>query len=100
LSGCEGMVSLDRTYFDIAIAILKEEPRPMTAREIPELALTKSLIAAPGKTPEASMNAALYTHTKGAASVPIVREFEPGPTRARRGSVRWVYMPASSAGST
>ena len=50
------MVSLGRTYFDIAIGILKEERRPMTAREITELALTKFLITAPGKTPEASMS--------------------------------------------
>jgi hypothetical protein len=52
------MMSLGRTYFDIALAILKEERRPMTAREITELALTKFLITEPGKTPEASMSAA------------------------------------------
>ncbi len=35
------------------------------------------------------MAADLYVHVRDAKVPRIVREFTPGPSRARRGSVRW-----------
>jgi hypothetical protein len=61
----------------------------MSAREITELALQRGLLRSNGKTPEATMSAKLYTAPKDG---PIRRECEPGPARARRGSVRWTYV--------
>jgi hypothetical protein len=74
--------------------VLKTARRPLTAREIVERAVERGLLHPVGKTPEATMSAALYT---APASGPIRREFEPGPTRARRGTVRWTYIEADDA---
>jgi hypothetical protein len=77
------------TFREAAECVLKESNRPLTVHEIVERALRRDLISTTGKTPEATMSAALY----GApADGPIRREFEPGPARARRGSVRWLHI--------
>jgi hypothetical protein len=76
------------TYREAAVAVLREARRPLTAPEIVERALAKGLIETHGATPAASLASALYTAPPG---VPIRRVFRQGPTRAARGSVRWVY---------
>ena len=77
------------TFLEVAVAVLRTARKPLTSAEITEIALRRGLIKTHGKTPEASMSAALY----GAPSEsPIRREFTPGPTRAARGSVRWKYV--------
>ena len=63
----------------------------MTTREVVEKAIERGLIAPRGKTPEASMSAALYVHLKEHPDGRIQREFAPGPKRAVRSSVRWAY---------
>jgi hypothetical protein len=56
--------------------------------EITEIALRRGLVETRGKTPVATMRAALY----GAPSdAPIQRKSSPGRRRAKRGSVRWAY---------
>jgi hypothetical protein len=75
------------TFLAAAEAVLRSAKRPLTAREITEQALNRRLIATSGKTPEATMTAALYR----ARSPHIQRSFAPGPTRAVRNSVRWSY---------
>ena len=74
------------TYFDAAIAVLKTARRPMTTVEITAAALSKGFIYPSGKTPAATMSAALYVHARGARAA-IRRQFRPGPTRAARDSV-------------
>lgn len=62
----------------------------MTAKEITEIALARGLIDSHGKTPAVTMKARLYGLPPGA---PIEREYIAGDRRAKRGSVRWSYVP-------
>jgi restriction system protein len=82
------------TFLNAAEKILRQARKPLTAREITELALAKGLIQTAGKTPEATMSARLYVAAdKGS----IRRDFEQGGQgRARRGSVRWRYVGKST----
>ena len=61
----------------------------MTAREIIDEAVRRGLLRPAGKTPEATLTAQLYLHVRDAPAPRLTRLHEPGPTRARRGSVRW-----------
>ena len=79
------------TYVEAAIAVLKAARKPMTAAEITEAALRKGLIQPRGKTPEATMSSALYTHTRDDREAALRREYRQGPNRAVRDSVRWLY---------
>ena len=75
------------TYFEAALTVLRHAKRPLTAREIVAAAIKKGLIVPKGKTPEATMSAALYARAK---SDPFLVKLDiPGPSRAKRGSVRW-----------
>ena len=75
------------TYLQAALTVLRESQRPLTSREIVERAMAKGLILMSGKTPESTMSAVLYTQV--AKGAPLTKVYEPGETRARRGSVRW-----------
>jgi len=79
-------------YIDSARAVLHRTRRALTAREIVEAALSAGLLHPGGKTPEATMSAALYTHIREVPGSEIVRVHEPGVSRARRGSVRWTLQ--------
>ena len=77
------------TFLEAAEAVLRAAKRPLTAREITDIALQRGLLRTSGKTPEATMSATLY----GAPTDALIRrEFAPGQQRALRGSVRWVYV--------
>jgi len=76
------------TFLEAAIVILREADRPLTNHEITERALARGLIQTAGKTPEATMSAALYGASPDAG---LRRDFRPGRRRAARGSVRWTY---------
>jgi hypothetical protein len=78
------------TFLDAAQAVLKSSGRAMTAKEITSEALATSLISTKGRTPVASMNAALY---RAKSESGVRREFTPGPhQRAKRETVRWRYV--------
>jgi hypothetical protein len=79
------------TFLEAAEEVLRSAKRPLSAREITDIALAAGLITTHGKTPEATMTARLYT---APSDVPIRREFAPGRQRAVRGSVRWTYVPS------
>jgi len=67
----------------------------MTATEITEMALKRRLITSQGKTPVATMTAALYGLPVGSS---IEREYVAGEgRRAKRGSVRWSYTSGHAA---
>lgn len=78
-------------YLQAAEAVLRESDEPLTTREVTERALAKGLLHTSGKTPEASMSAALYREANSSSTGRIRRLAEPGKTRARRGTVRWVW---------
>ena len=72
---------------------LRRSRRPLTAREIVHAAVKAGLIVTRGRTPEATMSAALYV---GAKSDPLLFKHEvPGRLRAMRGSVRWSVRSSS-----
>jgi hypothetical protein len=75
------------TYFDAALQVLKSSRQPLSTREITERALSCGLIVTAGKTPHASMAAALYGRLN--TDPQLVKTNAPGSTRAQRGTVRW-----------
>jgi hypothetical protein len=83
------------TFLEAAEAVLRTSKRPLSAAEITDIALERGLLKPRGRTPAATMSAALYT---APADASLRRMSEPGTTRARRGSVRWTYE-SSGAGA-
>ena len=79
------------TYLDVALHVLATADRPLTTREILTEALEFGLLRPVGKTPAATLSAALYGYTRDHPDGPLVRLQTPGPARARRGSVRWAF---------
>jgi hypothetical protein len=75
------------TYLEAAITVLEDARRPLTTAEIAEHIARSGLITASGRTPKATLSAALY-RSVGKRSQ-LRREAEPGPRRAKRGTVRW-----------
>lgn len=82
---------LPMTFLAAAETVLKSARRPLTTREVTELALRRGLIAPAGKTPEATMRAVLYTVVRDQPQGTIRRAHRPGSVRAARASVRWVW---------
>jgi HB1, ASXL, restriction endonuclease HTH domain len=70
------------TFLAAAEAVLKSAGRPLTTREVTEMALERGLIASTGKTPEQTMSAALYTAVRDKPGGTIRRLYRPGATRA------------------
>jgi HB1, ASXL, restriction endonuclease HTH domain len=64
------------TFLEAAEAVLRSAKRPMSAREITELALHRGLLDSHGKTPEATMSATLYGAPKW-PDPPRVRAWTP-----------------------
>ncbi|HEY5182203.1 MAG TPA: winged helix-turn-helix domain-containing protein [Dermatophilaceae bacterium] len=83
------------TYLEAALRVLRDEGRPLGTRELTDLAIARGLIVPVGKTPDASMATVLYAELQRGA---MIRKLEmPGPTRAARGTVRWVLNPGGAA---
>jgi HB1, ASXL, restriction endonuclease HTH domain len=80
------------TFIEAAEAVLKTTKRAMTGAEIIEAAVRRGLITTRGKTPEATLSAALYRLVRDDPESPIQREYQQGSQRAVRGSVRWLYV--------
>ena len=81
------------TFIEAAFQILGSSRKPLTTREITERALEKGLINTRGKTPGATMSAALYKALQTGDR--LVKLADPAPGRARRGSVRWTTQSAT-----
>jgi hypothetical protein len=84
------------TFWQATQKVLTNVDRPMTAREILKRAVDAGLIVSQGKTPLATLTATLYEESNRDSS--LERVFEPGPTRAKRGSVRWRLRRSARAG--
>jgi hypothetical protein len=80
------------TYIEAAITVLRRSRRPLSTPEVFDAAIEAGLIAPTGKTPRATMSAALYKRAKW--DVGLVKIAVPGRSRARRGSVRWTVRDA------
>jgi hypothetical protein len=88
-----------RSFLNAAVAVLSAAGRPLTADEITAEALARGILQSTGKTPVASMTACLYTHVRDAEHPRVIRVFDPGQQRARRGSVRWTLPPDAYGGA-
>lgn len=75
------------TFYEAAIEVLRTAKHPLTAREITRQARQRGLVTSNGKTPEATMLAVLYVRLR--SDPDLVKLEDRGPTRAKRGSVRW-----------
>jgi hypothetical protein len=75
------------TFLEAAIQILRSSRGPLTTREITKRALAAGLISTQGKTPNATMGAALYRALQTDGE--LVKVDGSGPGRAKPGSVRW-----------
>jgi hypothetical protein len=67
------------TFLAAAGSVLKWANRPMTCREVTELALGRGLISPTGKTPVATMRAALYAAARADPKSALHRDYQPGP---------------------
>jgi hypothetical protein len=76
-------------YLAAAIAVLREARQPLAVQEITDRAVDLGFLAPRGKTPVATMSACLYVACRDDERCPIVRLWQPGRSRAQRGSVRW-----------
>ena len=83
------------TYYEAALRILRSARRPLTTREITDLAIKKGLITPVGRTPHATMGAELYQRARN--DPVLVKIQEPGNGRAKQGSVRWTLRRATAA---
>jgi HB1, ASXL, restriction endonuclease HTH domain len=76
-----------KSFFEAALSVLEREGKPLTTREVVQLAIRRGLIEPKGKTPEATMSAELYKHL--GIDSRLVKQATPGKRRAVRGTVRW-----------
>jgi hypothetical protein len=75
------------TYREAVLFVLREAGHPLTTREIIDSVIASGLVIPGGKTPDATMSALLYRTLK--ADSELMKMEEPGPWRAKRGTVRW-----------
>ena len=74
-------------YHEAAIEVLKVAKRPLTVQEITDRAIKGGLITPRGKTPAATMKAALYVRLRDDPD--LVKLEDRSAKIAKRGSVRW-----------
>jgi hypothetical protein len=86
------------TYYEAALSVLRSARRPLSTQEITDLVLQRKLIVPGGKTPSATMSAALYNRVGNNSE--LVKLDAPGNGRAKRGSVRWTVRKARKSGAT
>jgi hypothetical protein len=84
------------TYYQAAIEVLRTAQRPLSAREIADQALERGLIRTHGKTPEASIRAALYMQLNR-DDPDLVKLADGVDKRGRDWPVRWTLRQANRA---
>jgi hypothetical protein len=75
------------TYYEAALQVLKAARQPLTTQEILDRAVQRGFIVPRGKTPRASMSAALYVGRRINPELVKVDNSAEGKQRPR--SVRW-----------
>ena len=86
------------TFLAAAETILRAATRPLTTEEIVQIAMHRGLLKTRGKTPSKTLTAKLYCLVRADPDGPIRREYQPGNSRAARGSVRWTYAANAAQG--
>jgi hypothetical protein len=82
-------------YYEAAVEVLKSAQHPLTTQEITDQAIKRGLITPRGKTPQATMSAALYMRAR--ENPELVKLEDRAATRAKNGSVRWTLRHATAA---
>lgn len=82
------------SYYEAGVQVLRSAQHPLTVREITTRAIEVGLITPAGRTPDATMSAALYVHARKDAALTKIEE--PTNGRAKRGSVRWTLTPRNA----
>jgi hypothetical protein len=82
------------TYSEAALLVLKSSRKPLSTEEITQRAVEQGLIVPRGKTPNATMAAALYGPLSRSGQ--IVKTGTQVKTRAKRGTVRWMLREKAS----
>src|SRR5579871_4964949 len=77
------------TYAEEALDILEASGHPMSPRELIDEAIRRDLLTPTWDRPEGSLESSLTTYIRNNPTARLVRLCEQGPTRARRGSVRF-----------
>jgi hypothetical protein len=84
-------------YYEAALQVLKSARHPLTTREITDRAIERGLITPSGKTPHATMSAELYLRVRKDSE--LIKIEDPGPKRAKMGSVRWTLRRTTTTGT-
>lgn len=79
------------TFLEAALLILREERRPLTSREVFDLAMAKGLLTTAGRTPERTLTSALYQAYAKRTPRMLQKLETRGEPRAARGTVRWQW---------
>jgi hypothetical protein len=82
------------TYVEAALQILKASRKPLTTREITERALERGLIVPRGKTPHATMRAALYERL--GSDTQLLKTESRTSTHPKQGTVYWTLREAAT----
>jgi hypothetical protein len=78
------------TYLEAAIIVLAASEHPLSSVEIIERIAEQNLIVFTGRTPAATLSAALYRNLGKHPT--LRREAKEGPGRAAKGTVRWYIV--------
>jgi hypothetical protein len=81
------------TYLEAALRLLRETGQTLTIREITERAMGERMIKTRGRTPAATMRAALYRELKSNPEGSLQKQSRPGAMRSQRGSVGFLVKP-------
>ena len=76
------------TYYEAALQVLKAARHPLTTQEILDRAVQRNFIVPRGKTPRASMSAALYVGRR--TNPALVKVDDSIEERQKPRSVRWM----------
>ena len=79
------------TFEAAVIEVLRNAERPLSAREVAEVVVRLGRVSTVGKTPDATVSACLYRLCRDPEATGVQRIAEEGPTRGKRGTVRWCW---------
>ena len=77
------------TFEAAVIEVLRNAKRPLSAREVADAVVGLGRVPTVGKTPDATVSACLYRLGHNTAVTGVQRIAKEGPTRGKRGTVRW-----------
>jgi len=80
------------TFEAAILAALRDSDRPMSTREVADTVIKSGGVSIRGQTPDATVSAILYRLARNPETTGVRRQAVQGKARAKRGSVRWVWV--------